>query len=56
MVVFVGNNSINKMEKVNEIEQIIISNYLCIPKNDYLTLFEVKALYDFLTLKYVNMI
>ena len=43
--------SINKMEKVNEIERFIIDNYLCIPKDDYIKLFEVKASYDFPTLK-----
>lgn len=39
------------MEKVNEIERFIIDNHLCIPKDDYMTLFEVKASYDFPTLK-----
>jgi hypothetical protein len=43
--------SINKMEKVDEIERFIIDNYLCIPKDDYMKLFEVKASYDFPTLK-----
>lgn len=43
--------SINKMEKVNEIERFIIDNYLCIPKYDYKRLFKVKASYDFPTLK-----
>jgi len=43
--------SINKMEKVNEIERFIIDNHLCIPKDDYIRLFEVKASYDFPTLK-----
>lgn len=42
---------INKMKKVNEIERFIIDNYLCIPKDDYMKLFEVKASYDFPTLK-----
>jgi len=43
--------SINKMEQVDEIEQFIIDNHLCIPKDDYIRLFEVKASYDFPTLK-----
>lgn len=43
--------SINKMEQVDEIERFIIDNYLCIPKDDYMKLFEVKASYDFPTLK-----
>jgi hypothetical protein len=43
--------SINKMEKVNEIERFIVDNYLCIPKDDYMRLFNVKASYDFPTLK-----
>jgi len=43
--------SINKMEKVDEIERFIVDNYLCIPKDDYMRLFNVKALYDFPTLK-----
>lgn len=42
---------INKMEQVDEIERFIIDNHLCIPKDDYMTLFEVKASYDFPTLK-----
>lgn len=37
--------SINIMEKVNEIERFIIDNHLCIPKDDYIRLFEVKASY-----------
>ena len=37
--------SINKMEHVDEIEQFIIDNHLCIPKDDYIRLFEVKASY-----------
>ena len=43
--------SINKMEQVNEIERFIIDNYLCIPKDDYMRLFEVSASYNFPTLK-----
>ena len=43
--------SINKMEKVDEIERFIVDNYLCIPKDDYMRLFNVKASYDFPTLK-----
>jgi len=43
--------SINKMEQVDEIEQFIIDNYLSIPKDDYMRLFDVKASYDFPTLK-----
>lgn len=43
--------SINKMEKVDEIERFIVDNYLCIPKDDYMRLFNVKSLYDFPTLK-----
>ena len=43
--------SINKMEQTDEIEQFIIDNYLCIPKDDYMRLFDVKASYDFPTLK-----
>jgi hypothetical protein len=39
------------MEKVNEIERFIVDNYLCIPKDDYMRLFNVKASYDFPTLK-----
>ena len=39
------------MKKVNEIERFIIDNHLCIPKDNYMTLFEVKASYDFPTLK-----
>ena len=35
----------------NEIERFIIDNYLCIPKDDYMRLFKVKASYDFPTLK-----
>jgi hypothetical protein len=36
---------------MEEIERFIIDNYLCIPKNDYMRLFKVKASYDFPTLK-----
>ena len=39
--------SINKMEKVDEIERFIVDNYLCIPKDDYMSLFNIKASYDF---------
>lgn len=39
------------MEQFNEIERFIIDNYLCIPKDDYMKLFEVKASYNFPTLK-----
>lgn len=37
------------MVKVDEIKRFIIGNYLCIPKEDYIKLFE--ASYDFPTLK-----
>ena len=39
------------MEKVDEIERFIVDNYLCIPKDDYMRLFNVKVSYDFPTLK-----
>jgi len=39
------------MEQANEIERFIIDNYLSIPKDDYMRLFDVKASYHFPTLK-----
>jgi len=39
------------MEQANEIDRFIIDNYLCIPKEDYMRLFDVKASYHFPTLK-----
>jgi len=43
--------SINKMEQAEEIDRFVIDNYLSIPKEDYMKLFDVKASYHFPTLK-----